>query len=80
MFDNSVYSNCNIHRKLQQALAQVLGELGSAKGVTTMLLNRQRKNEKNSLWKIPLNINHRKTISTQEKHFGRSTGQKICDW
>lgn len=24
MFDNSAYSNCNIHRKLQQALAQVL--------------------------------------------------------
>lgn len=54
MFDNSMYSNCNIHRTLQQALAQVLGKLGSAKGVIAMFPNRQRTNKKNfSLQKIP---------------------------
>lgn len=54
MFDNSPYSKCSIHRKLQQALAQVLGNLGSAKRVIAVFPNRQRTNKKSFyLQKIP---------------------------
>lgn len=80
MFDNSLYSNSALHRKLQQALAQVLRKLGSAKGVIEMFPNRQRTNKKKfSLQKILQYIKHteKKIISTKEKHFGRFTEQNM---